>query len=56
MAEIVLELSQWAIPLFLILAPLYALFKGVDVYNDSDRGFQRQWGYAVGFGLAGALG
>ena len=33
MAEIVLELSQWAIPLFLILAPLYALFKGVDVYN-----------------------
>lgn len=33
MAGIVLGLSQWAIPLFLIAAPLYALFKGVDVYN-----------------------
>ena len=28
-----LALSQWAIPVFLIFAPFYALFKGVDVYN-----------------------
>ena len=33
MSAAVLALSQWAIPVFLIFAPLYALFKGVDVYN-----------------------
>lgn len=28
-----LMVSQWAVPILLMLAPLYALFKGVDVYN-----------------------
>ena len=33
MSAVVLALSQWAIPVFLIFTPIYALFKGVDVYN-----------------------
>lgn len=47
MERIVHELSRWAVPVLLFGIPVYALFKGVKVYECFVRGAEEGFGIAV---------